>query len=290
MGTSLSIARGRLAVAGVPDAVRPDIRNGIVKFWCDNFKATGEVALAEGPPDADIARTPRIPRAASSPVGMGWRAGWVQLCCQEEVWAIYRGANPSDGTIRARWPSYEALDTFSSDSSDVFVTFRAPFYKELSAASPLASIEFVDIPIHEFETTLMNNVTRKINTIAVSVARFSFILALAVKDPEDHLHVVKWLPWWARWESTYQLGGAANVLTDTPVRSRTQGGTGNPQFGVPANLLNAIRFGSRSSANTQAQNVETKHYPRWQDLAHVRALPPLPRRPAAAPSRPGFRR
>jgi hypothetical protein len=288
MPGTLSITNCRMAVAGAPSAVRPDIQRGVVKFWCENLRVTGEATLGEGAPDAGAARIPLIPRARSSSSGMGWRVGWVQLSCQEEVWAIYRGDNPSDGTLLAKWPSYETLDTKSSDTSEIFVTFDAPFYKLLSAASPTAAVEFRDIPIQEFVTSMTNTMTRKINTIAVTVAKFSFILALAARDPEDNLHVLKWVPWWVRWESTYKMSGVNGSLAESPVRSRTTGGAGNPQYGLPAKLAQAVKFGPQSSANTLAQNMDVKCYSKWEDLKHLRPLPPIPRQaaPAApAPSR-----
>ena len=278
----LSIATCRMTVAGAPNAVRPDILpDGTVKFWCEDLRVKGVVGLAEGAPHPDAARFSVIPRTLTHPLGIGWRAGWVQLCCQEEVWAIYRGETPADGTIRAKWPSWEALDTASPDNSEVLVTFKEPAYQLMGPDKPTANLEFIDIPIQEFQSTMMNTVTRKVNTIAVSVARFSFILALAARDPEDNLHLLLWVPWWVRWESTYKLTGAGlhKTLTEQPVDRRTQGGTGNPQFGIPAKLINLIKLGSRQSANTLAQNADVTCYANWKDLSHLRPLPPAPAKP-----------
>jgi len=275
---SLSIKSVRMTVTGAPNAVRPDLlRDGTVKFWCEDLKVKGVVGLGEGAPHPDSSRFTVLPRTLTSPVGMGWRAGWVQLCAQEEVWAIYRGETPADGTIRATWPTYEALDTASSDNSEVLVSFKEPFYQTLSQEKPTANIEFMDIPIQEFESTMMNTVTKKTNTIAVAVARFSFILALAARDPEDNLHLLQWVPWWVRWESTFKLTGG--LLTEQPVDRRTQGGNGNPGYGIPPKLVNLIKLGSRQSANVLAQKVDVKCYANWKDLAHLRAVPALPPAP-----------
>lgn len=287
MAAKTSINSVRMTVAGAPDAVRPEIlRDGTVKYWCESLKVKGVVGIGEGAhPDAD--RFAVIPRTLTHPLGIGWRAGWVQLCCQEEVWAIYRGETPGDGTIRAKWPSWEALDTASRDNSEVLVSFDAPFYQRLNADKPTANLEFMDIPIQTFATTMMNSVTKKTNTIAVAVARFSFILALAARDPEDNLYLLQWVPWWTRWESTFKTTGTGlnKTLTEQRVDRRTQGGTGNPSYGIPQKLINIIKLGSRQSANTLAEKVEVKCYGNWKDLAHIRPiplLPPKPKKPAPA--------
>jgi hypothetical protein len=283
-----SINNVRMTVASAPTAVKPDIlREGIVRFFCNDFLVKGVVGTGAGThPDAN--RFVVIPRTGTSPIGMGWRAGWVQLCCQEEVWAIYRGENPGDGTIRAKWAGYEAIDTESRDNSEVMVAFRAPLYQTMNSDKPTANLEFMDVPVHEFQTTLMNSVTKKVNTIAVAVARFSFILALAARDPEDNLYLLQWIPWWLRWESTFKLTGNApnRTLTESRVDRRTQGGTGNPGYGIPVKLINLIKLGSRQSANVLAQNVDVQCYANWKDLAHIRALPATA--PAAKPKKPAM--
>jgi hypothetical protein len=284
-----SINNVRVTVTTAPTAVRPEIlRNGIVKFFCNDLRVKGVVGLGEGT-HPDAGRFVVIPRTGISTIGMGWRAGWVQLCCQEEVWAIYRGENPGDGTIRAKWAPYEAIDTESRDNSEVMAAFRAPLYETMSADKPTANIEFMDVPVHEFESTLMNTVTKKENTIAVAVARFSFILALAARDAQDTLYLLQWVPWWLRWESTFKLTGNApnRTLVESPVDRRTQGGTGNPSYGIPAKLINLIKLGSRQSANVLAQNVDVKCYANWKDLAHIRALPVTA--PAAKPKKPAMK-
>jgi len=291
MAGKTSINSVRMTVANAPNAVRPDIlRDGTVRFFCEDLRIKGVVGIGEGT-SPDAGRFVVIPRTLTSPVGMGWRAGWVQLCCQEEVWAIYRGENPGDGTIRAKWPSYEALDTESRDNSEVLVAFRAPLYQTMNSDKPTANLEFTDVPIQEFQSTMMNSVTKKLNTIAVAVARFSFILVLAARDPEDNLYLLQWVPWWVRWESTFQLTGNApsKTLTDSRVDRRTQGGTGNPSYGIPAKLINIIKLGSRQSANVMAQKVDVKCYANWKDLAHLHPLPAgataaKPKKPATAPS------
>lgn len=286
MAAKTSINNVRLTVANAPTAVRPDIlREGIVKFFCNDFLVKGVVGTGEGT-HPDAGRFVVIPRTLTSPIGMGWRAGWVQLCCQEEVWAIYRGETPGDGTIRAKWAPYEALDTESRDNSEVLVAFRAPLYQTMNSDKPTANLEFMDVPVHEFETTKMNSVTRKMNTIAVAVARFSFILVLAARDPEDNLYLLQWVPWWLRWESTFKLTGDGlnKTLKEDRVDRRTQGGTGNPSYGIPAKVINLIKLGSRQSANVLAQNVEVKCYANWKDLAHIRPLPVAA--PAAKPKKP----
>jgi hypothetical protein len=271
----------RMSVANAPDAVRPEIlRDGTVKYWCEALKIKGVVGIGEGThPDAD--RFVVIPRTLTHPLRIGWRAGWVQLCCQEEVWAIYRGETPGDGTIRAKWPSYEAIDTASPDNSEVLVSFKEPLYQGMNSDRPTANLEFMDVPIQTFETTMTNTVTRKTNTLAVAVARFSFILVLAARDPEDNLYLLKWVPWWVRWESTFKLTGTDlnKTLTEQRVDRRTQGGTGNPQYGIPQKLINLIKLGSRQSANVLAGTPDVKCYPNWKDLAHIRPIPALPAKP-----------
>jgi len=284
-----SINSVRMTVAGAPDAVKPEIlRDGTVKFWCEALKIKGTVGIGEGA-HPDASRFVVIPRTRTHPLGIGWRAGWVQLCCQEEVWAIYRGETPGDGTIRAKWPPYETLDTASRDNSEVLVSFNAPFYQQLNADKPTANLEFFDIPIQTFETTMDNTVTKKVNTIAVAVARFSFILALAARDPEDNLILTQWVPWWVRWESTFTTTGTGlnKTLTEQRVDRRTQGGTGNPSYGIPVKLVNLIKLGSRQSANVLAEKVDVKCYANWKDLAHIRALPVTA--PAAKPKKPAMK-
>jgi hypothetical protein len=268
---SLAISSCRLEPAAPPSASRPFIHDGKMLFQGENFLVKGTLQMGPPPASAGL-REFLLPRLLSSPIGMGWRAGWIQLCCQEEVWGLYRGATPTDGTLMARWPSSESFDTESQDNREFFVKYNGKFYKELSSGSPTALLEFKDAPQHYFPPSLMNSITLKPNVLAVAVVRMSFILALAARDPEDHLHVLKSMFWWLRWESTFK--GPAAALQETRVDSRTEAGQSNPEDAAPPKLMQALKSGaSHKSSNVLAQDSEEKSYARWQDLAHIRPLP-----------------
>jgi hypothetical protein len=278
----LSIAQCLLVPVGTPVACPPEVKAGIVTFQCLKLLVRGSVELGTPPAGAAPVRETLFPRPHSYPIGLGWRVGWIQLCCQEEVWGLYRGKTPTDGTMLAKWPPGEALDMQSTDTRDLFVKMSGQFYKYLTPDSRSAVIEMQDFPIQQFHASLLNKATMKDNELAVAVVRLSFILALAVRDPDDHLHVLRSINWWVRCETTFKPG-ADGVLVATTVPSKTGAGLTNPHDGGPPKLMSAIAGAAHASANTLAQNSVETCYPRWQDLASLRPPPPAPTPPRPKP-------
>jgi hypothetical protein len=267
---SLAITRCRLEPASPPTIPHPAYDKGDMLFEGHGLLVKGTVELGAPTPGPSAIREFFVPRVLSSPIGMGWRAGWIQLCCQEEIWGLYRGAMPTDGAMLARWPSGDSFDTESRDNRELFVKFDGAFYKEMSAGSPIAHLEFVDKPQQYFKPSLTNSLTRKPNVLAVAFVRLSFILALAARDPEDNLHVLKHMYWWLRWESTFK--GPAQALIETRVELHSEAGQSNPEDGAPPKLAQALKAGSHASSNVLAQTSEEKSYPNWKDLGHLRPL------------------
>jgi hypothetical protein len=281
MAAPLAITQCLLVPESIPTVPPPEVKNGIVTFQSLNLGARGVVNL--GGPGAVPIRETVYPRPHSYPIGLGWRAGWIQLCCQEEIWGLYRGKLPTDGTMLAKWPPGEALDMDSPDTRKLFVVTSGDGYKYLSAESSSAVIRFQDFPIQQFHASLTNKATMQPNELAVAVVRMSFILALAARDPDDHLHVLKHFYWWIRWEATFK-SNAQGVLACTVVPSKTEAGLTNPHDGGPPKLMAAIAGAALgASANTVAQNSVETSYPRWQDLGHLRPPPPVPAAPRPRP-------
>src|SRR5437762_8300848 len=111
---SLAIVGCRLEPKSPPKAPRPEYYEGDMTFQSLGFRISGTVELGAAPGPTPL-REFFLPRMLTSPVGLGWRAGWIQLCCQEEVWGLYRGEAPGDGAMLARWPAGESIDTEARD-------------------------------------------------------------------------------------------------------------------------------------------------------------------------------
>lgn len=270
MSGTLAVTSCSITPMTPPVAAPPFPHDDKILFQGEDFKVGGAVGI--GAPAAPV-REFLVPRVLSSAIGMGWRASWIQLCCQEEVWGLYRGAAPADGTMLAKWPACDSFDTESRDNRELWVHVARGFYVPLSSASPNGTLEFKDVPQHYFEPALTNTITGRKNVLAVAVVRLNFILALAAKDPDDNLHVLKHMTWYCNWEANFR--GPADDLEAVPVAHKTGAGQGNPQDAAPPKLMKALQNTSYASSNVLAQDCRETSYATWQALAHVR---PLPRR------------
>lgn len=245
-----------------PTAPRPFYHEGHLLFQCEDFLVAGSATLgAEG--QAAVTAT-RFPRTTRSAIGAGWRVAWIQLCHQEKVRGLYKGETARDGALLAEWPESVSFDTQSQDNSALWVSTDRGFYSELTASAPTATLEFRDAPQHYFKPSLNNITTGEPNVLAFAVVKLSFILALAAKDPEDTLYVLKHMTWGVQWESTFR--GPADRLDDTAVPRRTRAVEGNPLDAAPPKLVKALGNPSRASSNVLAQECVVTPWRNWDAL------------------------
>jgi len=270
MADNLIITSCSITPVTPPVAAEPFMDEGNMLFQGENFTVGGSVGM--GPPPSSL-REVVIPRVLAYPIRVGWRAGWIQLCSQDEIWAIYRGAASADGSLLAKWTVCDTFDTKSTDNSELWVQMADKFLVYLSASKTTGLLEFKDVPHQYFEPSLTNRITGRKNILAVAVVRMSFILALAAKDPEDNLHLMKHMTWKLQWECNFR--GPADALEVLPVAHKTKAEQGNPLDKAPQKLIQALKNPSHVSSNMRAQEYEVTPYPNWQGLAYLR---PLPRR------------
>lgn len=223
---------------------RPEIYQRDWTFQCLGLKLQGTAQLGNTP--APMKSNPALP-ASKSPIGMGWRIGWVQVNVQEWSWALYRQTSGESATL-LNWPIYTALDNGDRDSHDLFYRVVEPYYQELNANRPSGSIEFTDLPIARFKPGLpMSGGDALLSDIGV---RQSFVCALVARAPDDALYVLQWIPWYVQWSCEFAPGLDGRGFRK--IAAGTKAGTGPVQTGVPPILAQVLAGARGSTANVLA--------------------------------------
>lgn len=245
----MHVVQSSLSVASQPRAEGPELVGGDWTFQCLGLKLNGAVRLGDKPaPDPATIALP----ASKSPVGMGWRMGWVQVNVQEWYWALYRKPDGQSATL-LRWPTYTALDNQDRDGRDIFYAIKAPFYRQLEGSDPSGSIEFVDMPIAKFKPKLaMAGGEAPLSHIGV---RLSFVCALAARGPDDALYVLKWVPWFVQWSCDFVAGRGTQVAKKQTMGTKALAGA--EQSGIPTVLKQALGSATGSTANVLANAAPT---------------------------------
>lgn len=241
----MQVSNFNLSIEGQPRAEGPELLTDGWTFQCLSFILKGSVLLGETPPTHKVTL---VKEPSRSPVGMGWRAGWIQVNVQEWYWALYRSPGGKEAWLKT-WPGYEAIDNADKDATDIFYSLKAPFYQQLSKSSPLAGLEFKDLPSAAFEATLKNPGGGQSVLASIGV-RLSFVCALAARDPDDAVYVLQWVPWYVQWLCDFKLGAAE--LEPRPVREKTKAHCGKERHGAPEILIRAI-------ANSWGQKTAIYH-------------------------------
>lgn len=240
----MQVSNFNLSVKGEPRAEGPELLKGGWTFQCLGFKLEGSVLLGETAPPHKVTLAKEPSR---SPVGMGWRAGWIQVSVQEWYWALYRSPGGKEAWLMT-WPGYEAIDNADREATDIFYKLDAPFYQQLSKARPLAGLGFVDLPIAAFAPTFADPGGGQSVLASIGV-RLSFVCALAARDPEDAVYVTQWVPWYVQWMCDFKRGAAE--LEPKPAMDKTKGRCGKARHGAPEILIRAIAasWGQKNANN-----------------------------------------
>src|SRR5689334_9730252 len=164
---------------------------------CTGMRALGEVVLGSDPAAVPLAGVKKINRIAPYSDRVGWRAGWVQYFSQEQVRGLWTSPDPAFGGLLEEHEPFKALDGGDNVSTEVFCSQQAGFYHRFTPERPAAHLEFVDIPVHYFPVEQpapagKGNAPFRLASVQI---RFSFFLALVVRDPEDNFHLLKTVPW-----------------------------------------------------------------------------------------------
>lgn len=240
----MNIVQSSLTAPSPPRAEGPEFVQGEWTFQCLGLQLNGTAQLGNTP--APMKSNPALP-ASKSPIGMGWRIGWVQVNVQEWSWALYRQTSGESATL-LNWPNYTALDNGDRNSHDLFYLIRTPYYQELSANQSSGSIEFTDLPIARFKPRQpMSGGDALLSDIGV---RQSFVCALVARAPDDALYVLQWIPWYVQWSCEFAPGPAG--LVPRKIAARTRAGIGPVQTGVPPILAQVLASARGSTANVLA--------------------------------------
>ncbi len=228
----MNIVQSSLQCVSPPRAEGPEQVDGQWTFQCLGLKFKGTAQLGNSPPP--IKPSLALP-ASRSPIGMGWRMGWVQVNVQEWYWALYRKSSGEPATLQS-WPTYTALDNGDRSGNDLFYQVRSPFYQALSERQPTVVIEFIDLPMAQFKPKLsMQGADALLSDIGV---RLSFVCALVVRDPDDALYVLQWIPWYVQWSCEFAPG--LNGVGYRKLAAATRAGVGTVQTGVPRVLTQGL--------------------------------------------------
>lgn len=242
----MQIIQSTLTVDSRPRAAGPEIYQGDWTFQCLDLKLLGTAQLGDSA--SPVKPSPTLP-PSKSPVGMGWRIGWVQVNAQEWYWALYRDASGQSATLQT-WPTYSALDNEDRDGNDLFYKVATGFYQQLGENQRSGSIGFVDMPLARFKPKIsVQGGDALLSSIGV---RLSFVCALAARDPDDALYVLKWVPWFVQWSCDFASGPRG--LVANPLAAGTKAGVGQVQTGVPAILAQALANARGSTAQVQAND------------------------------------
>ncbi len=256
-----TISTATLAVTRAP-APLTDIQNAgkLMVLSCTGMQARGEVTLGGAPGAPPPAGVNLIPRTAPFSTRVGWRAGWVQLFTQEKVQGVWTSPDPTGGGLLEEHDTFTALDGGDEVASEYFCSQKPGFYHRFTPERPTAQLAFIDIPIHYFEMEKPAPAGKGPAPFRLASVqlRFSFILALLVRDPEDHFHVLKSLPW------TFHLQYRRSQLVPghafeswAVVPSGTRAGAGNVTPGAPQALVSLLQNPPRQSANQLASAAPT---------------------------------
>jgi len=238
----MQVSNFNLVLKSQPRAEGPELIKGGWTFQCLGLELGGSVLLGETPPPHTLTLAKE---ASRSPVGMGWRAGWIQVSVQEWYWALYRSPGG-----KAAWkltgPGYEAVDNADREATDIFFKLDAPFYQLLGKSSPIANLVFWDYPIAAFEPIFVDPAGGRSTLESIGV-RLSFVCALAARDPDDAVYVMKWVPWYVQWLCDFKPGAAE--LVPRPVAGKTKAVCGKERFGVPDILRRTLAssWGSKNA-------------------------------------------
>lgn len=243
----MEISASDMQVQSPPRAEEPEYRNDKWVFQCLGLKIAGGARLGNAPPR----KLQPVVRAATYPVGAGWRVGWVQVNVQERRWALFGG--PGQGqTVLQEWPGYTVLDTADDAGRDLFCSLQRPFYAPLTETSP-GRVEFVDLPINEFPARLDAGAGG--GALSAIGLRLSFVCGLAVRAPDDALYVLQWVPWYVEWSYDFAGGPAGPVARRLP--AGTNAAAGGAQTGCPEVLRAALAGPRGGSANIAAGALPT---------------------------------
>ena len=229
----MPISSFNFAVTSQPRAEGPELVTGSWTFQCLGLGLQGSVLLGETAPAHGVTLAKE---ASRSPVGMGWRAGWIQVSVQDWYWALYRSPG-GKAAWTLTWPGYEAIDNADREATDIFFKLGPPFYQLLGKSNPLAALTFWDYPIAAFEPAFVDPGGGRCALESIGV-RLSFVCALAARDPEDAVHVMKWVPWYVQWMCDFRPGAAG--LEPRPVAGKTTALCGKERPGAPDILKRAL--------------------------------------------------
>jgi hypothetical protein len=239
----MDISAFDVKLASPPQASAPEFRPDTCVFQCLGLRLVGSAKLGNSPSPRKL--QPVLP-PEKYPIGMGWRIGLVQVNVQEWCWALYR-AGGRDEAVLQEWPTYTMLDTAGDSGRDIFCSIQKPLYQELSDSIP-GYVEFVDIPINEFQLKL--GAAAGNGTLCAIGLRLSLVCALAARAPDDALYVLQWVPWYVQWSYDFVAGTPRPTATKLPMG--TKAAAGPVQVGCPQVLAQALADFRGRSANVVA--------------------------------------
>lgn len=220
----------------------------LMTFEAADLKITGKISTGGG--TGPRALQPVLP-ASLSPIGMGWRAGWVQVNVQERCWALYRSSDRAEAVLR-QWPSYTRLDVRGTDTRDPFCSMDRPYYAALPKAGEIELV-FGDRPYQQLEPKL--GAADGGGVLSAAGIRWSFVCGLAVRAPDDALFVPCHVPWFVEW--SYDFDPTPTGPSPRRRGTNTPAAAGPVRPGAPPVLVGALKAPAGRSANDVASSTPT---------------------------------